>query len=155
MARPSDGHPLFFDSLLACYFLPKREDHMIKKVLICLALTVVLVTPAIAGEIQKSDFEVKTTRALVSLCSASAEDPLFVQAVNFCHGYLVGAFHYYAASVSDDSDAQFVCLPDKRPSRNEIIGMFIAWAQDHPEYMRDLPVETEFRFLSEKWPCGR
>jgi hypothetical protein len=128
---------------------------MIKKVLICLALTTILVIPAIAGETQKTDFEVKTTRDLVNLCSASAEDPLFVHAVNFCHGYLVGAFHYYAASVSGEGAARFVCLPDERPSRNEIIAMFVAWAQDHPEYMRELPVETEFRFLSEKWPCSR
>jgi hypothetical protein len=27
------------------------------------------------------------------------------------------------------------------------------WAKEHPQYMGESPVETEFRFLMEKWPC--
>jgi len=33
--------------------------------------------------------------------------------------------------------------------------MFLAWAQAHPQYMNERPVETEFRFLTEKWPCQK
>ena len=33
--------------------------------------------------------------------------------------------------------------------------MFIAWVQAHPQYMNEPPVETEFRFLTEKWPCQK
>jgi hypothetical protein len=126
---------------------------MMKKIFMCLALMVFLTVPAAAAEVQKSDFEVKTTQSLINLCTASPEDPLFTHAANFCHGYLVGAFHYYAASVAVEKAAQFVCLPEVRPSRDNIIAMFIKWAQDRPQYMSELPVETEFRFLSEKWPC--
>ena len=126
---------------------------MVKKMFVLLTLMTLAITPAMAAEVAPSDFEVKSTQALVNLCTASAEDPLFAHAVNFCHGYLVGAFHYYAASVTGEGSQQFVCLPDARPSRNEIIAMFIKWAQGHPQYMKELPVETEFRFLSEKWPC--
>jgi len=131
------------------------EVHMLKKIFVLITLMALAAAPALAAEVQKSDFEVKSTQALVNLCTASSEDPLFAHAVNFCHGYLVGAFHYYAASVADEGAAQFVCLPDNRPSRNEIIAMFVKWAQDHPQYMSELPVETEFRFLSEKWPCSK
>jgi len=127
---------------------------MIKKFLLCLALMTLLAAPAAAADLQKSDFEVKTTQSLINLCTASPEDPLFVHAANFCHGYLVGAFHYYAASSAGDSAAQFVCLPENRPSRDNMIAMFIKWAQDHPQYMNEIPAETEFRFLSEKWPCN-
>ena len=126
---------------------------MMKKILMCLWFIAFLAAPAIAADVQKSDFEVKTTQSLINLCTASPEDPLFTHAANFCHGYLVGAFHYYAASVKGESAAQFVCLPDNRPSRDSIIAMFVKWAQDHPQHMNELPVETEFRFLSEKWPC--
>jgi hypothetical protein len=135
-------------------FTFQMEGHMMKKILMCLSLIAVLITSAMAADIKKSDFEVKTTQSLINLCTASPEDPLFTQAANFCHGYLVGAFHYYAASVAGESAAQFVCLPDKRPSRDNMIAMFVKWAQDHPQYMNELPVETEFRFLSEKWPCN-
>ena len=31
--------------------------------------------------------------------------------------------------------------------------MFIDWAKAHPQYMDESPVETEFRFLMETWPC--
>jgi hypothetical protein len=27
--------------------------------------------------------------------------------------------------------------------------------QAHPQYMNERPVETEFRFLTEKWPCQK
>ena len=128
---------------------------MLKKIFAFIALMALVAAPATAADVQKADFEVKTTQALVNLCTASPEDPLFVHAANFCHGYLVGAFHYYAASAAGDSAAQFVCLPETRPSRDSMIAMFVKWAQDHPQYMNELPVETEFRFLSEKWPCNK
>ena len=126
---------------------------MIRKVFLYLVLLTLLAAPVMAAGVQKSDFEVKTTQSLINLCTASPEDPLFTHAANFCHGYLVGAFHYYAASVAGENAARFVCLPENRPSRDNIIAMFVKWAQDHPQYMNELPVETEFRFLGEKWPC--
>jgi hypothetical protein len=44
-------------------------------------------------------------------------------------------------------------MPDPEPSRNEAIGMFIEWAKSHPQHWQERPVETEFRFLIETWPC--
>ena len=126
-----------------------------KKILMYLSIVAFLAAPAMAADVQQADFEVKTTQSLINLCTASPEDPLFTHAANFCQGYLVGAFHYYAASVAGENAAQFVCLPEVRPSRDNIIAMFVKWAQDHPQYMNELPVETEFRFLGEKWPCER
>jgi hypothetical protein len=48
---------------------------------------------------------------------------------------------------------RLVCMPDPAPSRNEAIGMFIDWAKARPQFWKEPPVETEFRFLTEKWPC--
>jgi hypothetical protein len=108
-----------------------------------------------AGEVREKDFEVQSTQNVINLCTASPDDPLYHQAVNFCHGYLVGAFHYYLAEASGPKGIKLVCLPDPPPSRNEAIAMFIEWAKAHPEYMAERAVETEFRFLMEKWPCKR
>ena len=36
-----------------------------------------------------------------------------------------------------------------------IIAMFVQWVKDHPQYWNVVPVETEFRFLTEIWPCER
>ena len=118
-----------------------------------LLLMMVFLLPAIAGAVSEKDFEVQATENIVNLCTAPPDDPLYHQAVNFCHGYLVGAFHYYEAQTSGPEAIKFVCPPDPRPSRNETIDMFIEWAKAHPQHMKETPVETEFRFLMEKWPC--
>jgi hypothetical protein len=64
-----------------------------------LLLVILFLFPGIAcaGGVTEKDFEVQTTQNLVNLCTASPDDPLYHQAINFCHGYLVGAYHYYQA----------------------------------------------------------
>jgi hypothetical protein len=119
----------------------------------CLLFVVIFLLPGFAGAVSEKKFEAKTTEDIIDLCTASPDDPLYHQAVNFCHGYLVGAFHYHEASSSGPAGIQLVCMPDPRPSRNAAIGMFIDWAKAHPQYLGEPPVESEFRFLMEKWPC--
>ena len=121
--------------------------------MISLLFVTVLLLPAIAGAVSEKDFQAKTTKNLINLCTVLPDDPLYHQAINFCHGYLVGAFHYYEATASGPAGVQLVCAPDPRPSRNATIDMFIDWAKAHPQYWGEPPVETEFRFLMEKWPC--
>ncbi len=119
-----------------------------------LVILSLLLTPALSGATDEKDFEAKTTQNIINLCTTSPEEPLFAQAVNFCHGYLVGAYHYYVAQASGPDGLKMVCMPDPPPSRNEAIAMFVEWAQAHPEYMDEAAVETEFRFLIESWPCN-
>ncbi len=116
---------------------------------------VAMLAPTYAGAVTEEDFMVKTTRNLLNLCTVSAEDPKYKEALHFCHGYLVGAYAYHQAEQSGEGGKPLVCPPDPRPSRNATIAMFIDWARAHPQYMDETPVETEFRFLSEKWPCKR
>ena len=116
-------------------------------------LLILLTLPAMASAVSEKDFEVRTTQDLMNLCTAAPDDPLYPHAVNFCHGYLVGAFHYHEASASGPKGTRLVCLPDSPPTRNDAIKMFIEWAKAHSQYLKEKPVETEFRFLMEKWPC--
>ena len=118
-----------------------------------LLVSTLLVLPGWAGAVSEKDFEVQTTQQLLNLCTASPGDPLYQQAVNFCHGYLVGAYKYYEAAHSGPNAPKLVCLPDPPPSRSNSIAMFIEWANARPQYWNEAPVETEFRFLTEKWPC--
>jgi hypothetical protein len=103
--------------------------------------------------VTEADFEVKTTQNLLNLCTAGPNDPNYREAIHFCEGYVVGAYQYYLSETGDNTSEALVCLPTPSPSRNEVLRMFIAWAQTHPEYLNELPVETQFRFLTEKWPC--
>jgi hypothetical protein len=120
-----------------------------------LLLAATFTAPALAGAamVTDKDFKVKTTQNLINLCTASADDPMREQAIHFCHGYLVGAYAYYEAEFSGPDTKPSICLPNPKPSRNEAIGMFVDWAKAHPQYMNEKPVDTEFRFLMEKWPC--
>jgi hypothetical protein len=120
-----------------------------------LLVSAFLLLPVWAGAVSDKDFEVQTTEELLNLCTASPGDPLYRQAVNFCHGYLVGAYKYYEAAHSGPNAQKLVCLPNPPPERSDAIAMFIEWAKAHPPYWKEPPVETEFRFLTEKWPCNK
>jgi hypothetical protein len=116
---------------------------------------VALLAPGLAVALDQADFEVKTTQNLLNLCTAATSDPNYQAAIHFCHGYLVGAYAYYAALHSEPKVKPLFCFPDPVPSRNDAIAMFIEWAKAHPQYMGEKPVDTEFRFLIEKWPCKK
>ena len=120
---------------------------------IILLLIIGFIVPGLAGAMGEKDFEVQTTENLINLCTAAPDDPLYHQAVNFCHGYLVGAYRYYEATGSGPAGLKLVCLPDPPPSRNDSFAMFVEWVKAHPQYLKENPVETEFRFLMKKWPC--
>ena len=119
-----------------------------------LTLAALLMLPALVGAaVTEKNFEVKTTQDLMALCTAPASDPLYNHAVNFCQGYLVGAYSYYAAAAAGPDGVKLVCLPEPPPTRNQAIKLFVEWAKAHPQYMQEKPVDTEFRFLMETWPC--
>ena len=126
-----------------------------KRKLLMLIMMFGILLPGLANSaVTEEGFVVKTTRNLINLCTVSPEDPRYEEAINFCYGYLVGAYHYSIAEHSRDPKNLFVCLPDPKPSRNEVVALFVAWAKAHPQYMTDMPVETQFRFMAEKWPCN-
>jgi hypothetical protein len=127
----------------------------VSRALILLLLGAALAVPGVAGAITDGDFEVKTTRNLLNLCTVSADDVRYKEALHFCHGFLVGAYQYYLATLAGPNAKPLVCPPDPPPTRNAAIAAFIGWAQAHPQYMNEAPVESEFRFLTETWPCKR
>lgn len=118
-------------------------------------LFALLVNGAATADVTDQDFVAQKTQNLINLCTASPQDPHYREAIHFCHGYLVGAYHYYQAQTADKAELKIFCTPEPKPSRNETIAMFISWAQKHPEYMNEMPVETEFRFLAENFPCNK
>ncbi len=124
-----------------------------KRTLALLIISVSLMMPGLARGVVQADFEVDTTQNLFNLCTAPVSDPLHKEAIHFCHGYLAGAYDYYKASTGGPDGKRLVCPPNPAPSRNEAIAMFVEWMKTHPQFMGDEAVDTEFRFLMEKWPC--
>lgn len=118
-----------------------------------LFLTTLIMTGTAQANVTDDDFVAKTTQNLMNLCTASPQDPKYREAIHFCQGYLVGAFHFDQAQSGNKQELKLACITDPKPTRNQAIDQFINWAKQHPEYMNEIPVETEFRFLTEKWPC--
>ena len=127
---------------------------MMKGKWLALFLVVFLWSPGLAGAVSESDFFLDDTGDLLVLCTAAESDPLHKEAVNFCLGFLLGAYHYHVAENKGPEGDLLVCPPDPKPSRVEVAEMFIVWLKKHPEYNRDPAVETWFRFLTEKYPCN-
>jgi len=106
-----------------------------------------------AVAIDSSDFQLRDADDLVRACSVPADHPLYANATGFCHGVLTGAYRYYEATVPAAN--RFVCSPNPTPTRATVMNGFVAWAKAHPQYMKDAPVDTLFRYLAETYPCRK
>ena len=134
------------------FIYSKEETTMIRKPIVLLVM-ITLLLPGLAAALTEKDFDAHTAKQFISLCTVSPDDPLYHQAINFCHGYFEGAYQYYEAMTSGPKGIKFVCVPDPLPSRNKAIGMFIEWSKSNPQHMEEQPVEAQFRFMMETWPC--
>lgn len=117
-------------------------------------LTGLLSLPYPAAAVTQADFLASSSRDLLTLCSAAPSDPLYREAVHFCHGYLVGAYHYMQAVTNGPGAVKLVCFDNPPPSRNQAIDRFIEWLRQNPQYQAELPVETMLRHLQTTYPCS-
>ncbi|MBW1781338.1 MAG: hypothetical protein JRL30_11435 [Deltaproteobacteria bacterium] len=124
-----------------------------KRKWIILVLLGAFLIPGWVGAVEQDDFVVDTTADLIDLCTVPQSDPLHKEAVSFCIGFLVGAYHYHVAEQSGPKGKQWVCPPDPRPPRAKVVAMFVDWVKKHPQYLNEEAVETWFRFLIETYPC--
>jgi hypothetical protein len=111
-------------------------------------------TIAVAGAVDTSDFDAKTTRDLVNLCSASAGDPHYDAAMGFCFGFIDGALDYHRAVTSGDLLTPIAC-PAEEATRQEILDAFLAWAKTNPGLLdTESPIQGLMRSASAAWPCN-
>ena len=110
-----------------------------------------LAGPAVAAEI--SDFELQTTADLVALCNSAGSDPLAAEAQQACFGYIAGATHFYRSLVAGGDRFKPVVCPGRELSRQEVAALLVAWADDHPNQLDELPVEGIIRAVVAEYPC--
>jgi hypothetical protein len=122
--------------------------------LLALALAMGL-WPMVAGAVTRDDFLARTAQDLLHLCAASPTDPMYKEALSFCHGYWVGAYQYYRVASAGPEGRRFICPPDPPPTRDEAVKMWVAWAREHPQYAGEPPVDSIFQFAAARWPCRR
>lgn len=100
------------------------------------------------------NFLARNTQDIIELCTASPTDPLYKEALHFCHGYLVGVYQYQHDFYSEPGFSPLVCPPTPKPSRNQTIAEYVEWVKTHPEYLQERTVDTVMKFLIEKFPCA-
>lgn len=106
-----------------------------------------------AAALNPMGFDVEKTSHLVELCSVSAQDPLYNEAMGFCLGYVDAAIDYHQAMTAGDKYAPVAC-PKEEVTREELIVVFLDWSKANTGYMdNESPVNGIFRAASAKWPC--
>ena len=134
----------------------------------CWIYVTIVVVGSLAMQSQaatKDNFLARDTQDIIELCQVSPNDPLYTQAIHFCHGYLVGAFHYQMVFYSRPGFSPLVCLPERNlsatetmaehvgMSRTKTIAEYVQWAQNNPDYLKEPAVDTLMKFLIDKYPC--
>ncbi len=100
------------------------------------------------------NFQVKNLQDLIDLCAVQRGDPVAVQAIHFCQGYLTGVYHYHQA-LTTDGRARVFCPTGTLPTRDEAVAMFVTWGRAHPQHGAEPAVDGVFRWAVEMWPCPR
>ena len=139
--------------------MPVQNSRMLKRSvsrgpwLAKAAALVVLAYGGSANAAEPDDFRALTAADLITLCSTSPDDPNYVAAIHFCHGFAAGAYQYYQAIAAASPDQRYVCPPAPPPSRSEAISGFLNWMETRPGMGIKPPVEALFQYLGETYPC--
>ena len=103
--------------------------------------------------VTESQFPPNTVRDLIAICSADKNDPMMTAAVNFCHGFAVGAVIVEEAHEAQRGARKLFCLPNPPPPRGSELSTFIGWANEQPTRL-DMPaIDGMFIYLAGKYPC--
>ena len=99
-------------------------------------------------------FEARTVADLATLCGTSPQASQYPSAIAFCHGFLQGAGQYHAAVTQAGSgSAPVFCAPNPPPTRAQVAGAFVAWAEANPQYAGERAVDGLARWAHATYPC--
>ncbi|MFH0344262.1 MAG: Rap1a/Tai family immunity protein [Chromatiales bacterium] len=78
---------------------------------------------------------ISNAQDLSAVCSTQSSDPLYTAGINFCEGFIEGAYHYYSSLLGPGIEP-FVCLPKPEPTRDEVTRRFVAWSKWTTAHLR-------------------
>jgi hypothetical protein len=128
---------------------------MRRTVLRCVLGAAVVACGAPAGAVTEEAFQLRTGADLVALCSTPPDDRLHTAAIHMCHGYAAGAYQAVMALTNKGKMTPVVCPPNPRPTRNEAVARFLAWAKANLQYQSDPAIDFLGRFLVTEFPCPK
>jgi hypothetical protein len=107
-----------------------------------------------AAELQ--DFQVKTVDQIARLCGASPSSDLYVEAIQFCYGYISGAVQFHESIVGARGIKAIAC-PPATATREEFASYFANWAENTatPAQRSEPAVQGMARAAALRYPCAR
>jgi hypothetical protein len=119
-----------------------------------LAVAVGCAGTAAAAAVSEDQFQARTTADLVAICATDKSDPLYTEAQNFCHGFIVGTYRALVA-VNDTRrpKRKWFCEENLPSTRNETVAGFVAWAKATPDAGNATPTDGMLRYLIQTGHC--
>ena len=102
--------------------------------------------------VTEDTFQLRSTGDLLELCSITPQDRLGTAALNFCHGFGIGAFRVLQ-EVQSVRGLRMFCVPDPVPTRSDALTAFVAWGKANPGKLDLPPQDGVVAFLSSQYPC--
>ncbi len=110
----------------------------------------IFVEPAWA--VDPVDFQIRNNADLVALCSAQPNEPNYVAAIHFCHGFGVGFSRYHEALKEGKGFEPLFCFPET-VTRTQALTEYVSYSKAHPEYDKESVGDVVIKFLVESYPC--
>lgn len=122
-----------------------------------LSTAIAAAAPARAA-VTEDNFLLRNAGDLVALCSAAPSDPLYTAAINFCHGFGIGAFRVLRAEEAAQRPPHLFCLPEhleQLSTRNETVADFVRWMNADPKRSAMSAEDSVAAYLAQRYPCPR
>jgi hypothetical protein len=101
-----------------------------------------------------ASFQIRTVSDLAALCGARAGQANADAAVYLCHGFMIGAGQYHAATRRvGTSHPPLFCPPNPPPSLNQAAAGFTSWARANPQFAGERAVDGLIRWAQLTYPC--
>ncbi len=100
------------------------------------------------------DFQVTTVDQLARLCGASPSSDLYVEAIQFCYGYISGAVQFHESLVGKRGTRAIAC-PPATATREEFARYFANWAQGTATagQLAEPAIQGMARAAALRYPC--
>lgn len=122
--------------------------------LAAVAVAAIAWSSADAAELQ--DFQVNTVDQLARLCGASPESNLYLEAKQFCYGYISGAVQFHNSIVGARGIKPIAC-PPASATREDFARYFSNWAENTatPAEQGEAAIQGAARAAAMRYPCPR
>ncbi|MBE9606671.1 hypothetical protein IAI18_17535 [Acetobacteraceae bacterium H6797] len=97
--------------------------------------------------------EVQTVADLAAVCAPSMSNPLRLESIAYCQGFLNAAGQYHAAMTSGQLTRPLFCVSNPAPTVAQSGIAFAAWAEQNKQYANEPALDGLIRWAQVTYPC--